>query len=411
MSETLTLSEEAQAVLAPFDFDRPAEPGYRRLRRAAVSSSSDESIWHEPIDIPIYLHSLQSLRFVGFKKSAAEVILQNYRSAFLEVGHVPFDLYDFMRGFIEGNSKEDAYRAGHDWDGFLKSRGIRKRVRMGILNPEYDDIRLTKSAKDWALETIEDGWIFLTGMDKTVKRNGEKIKKAFSKDGPGVRAKRRSETGSEADEKIGSSAHSTIPASSTFIEDNNNIVFYKGETVSRLEEAFSYDGEVRLMALRTTPPSDFSGEKSLLYLTKQYQCAFEYAKFAHSRSSRQDAGIFKISIPKDLLADSREISGEEWKELVFACRGPNKYSNACIRKQQEYDEETVLIGPICGISNEQCNDLNEPSEITPLTLKTGLKASQHVFMSGRRVLDIAEACRGRTMIEVTMQKMEEKDKK
>ena len=53
-----TLSAAAQATLIHFDFDEPAKPGYRRLRRAAVSSLSDKSTCDELIDIPIYLHSL-----------------------------------------------------------------------------------------------------------------------------------------------------------------------------------------------------------------------------------------------------------------------------------------------------------------------------------------------------------------
>lgn len=409
MSETLTLSEAAQAVLIPFDFDGPAEPGHRRLRRAAVSSSSDESTWDEPIDVPIYFHSLQSLRFVGFKKTAAEVILERYHSALIEHRNMPFDFYDFITGFLEGKSA-NAYRADHNWDEALKNLGIRKQIRIGILNPEYDHLRLTKSAKDWALETIEDGWIFLQGMDKAVKRNQKKIKKAFSKDGPGARAKRRSEMGSEAEQQTGSSAPSTITAPSTIIEDNNNIVLYKGGSVARFEQAFSSDGELLLRAITSTPPTDFSNTSLFLYLNKQYQCAFEYAKFAHSRRKDLDAGIFKISIPKELLADSREIFGEEWKELVFACRGPKKFMKASFKTQQKYDEENLLIGPICGISNEQCDRLNDPSELTSWTLKTGVKASQHVIKSVKRLMDIQEACQGKAMIEVTEEKIKTGEK-
>jgi hypothetical protein len=404
MSETLTLSEAAQAVLIPFNFDGSAEPGHRRLRRAAVSSSSDESTWDELIDIPIYLHSLQSLRFVGFKKAAAEVILERYHSALIRHANIPMEFYDFMTGFLEGRP-ENAYRADHDWDKVLKDLGIRERVRMGILNPDYDHLRLTKSAKDWALITIEDGWIFLTGMDKAVKRNGKKIKKAFSKDGPGARAKRRSEIGSEAEQQTGSLVHPTTTASSTIIEDNNNIVLYKGGTVPRFEEAFSSDGELLLWALISAPPTDFSSTSSFLYFSKQYQCAFEYAGYAHSRHPEQDAGIFKISVPKELLADSREIFDEEWKELVFACRSPKKLARSGLETQLKYDEENLLIGPICGISNEQCKRLNEASELKPLTLKTGVKASQDVIKSVKRITDIGEACQGRAMIEVTKEKI------
>lgn len=134
---------------------------------------------------------------MGFNKAAAKVIHDRYHSAIIELGTMPFDFFDFMTDYLKGRSG-DAYRVDHDWEGVLEDLGMRKRVRTGILNPDFDDIRLMKSARDWALETIEDGWIFLTGMDDAVKRNGEKLRIKRSKSGPEVAAEKRSEMETEA---------------------------------------------------------------------------------------------------------------------------------------------------------------------------------------------------------------------
>ena len=45
-----------------------------------------------------------------------------------------------------------------------------------------------------------------------------------------------------------------------------------------------------------------------------------------------------------------------------------------------------------------------------MTLKTGVKASQHVIKSVKRITDIEEACRGRAMIEVMKEKIKTEEK-
>lgn len=124
---------------------------------------------------------MESLRFIGFKRIAAESILQRFHSALVEHWNMGIDFYSFVEAFLD-ESPENVFERDDDWNAVLKRMGIRKEVRIDILNPDYDHIRLSRSAKDWAIETIKDGWIFLTRIDKAVKKNEIKIKNGISKE-------------------------------------------------------------------------------------------------------------------------------------------------------------------------------------------------------------------------------------
>lgn len=306
MSETLTLSEASESILFPFNFDGPSAPGHKRIRRAAISSSSDESTWEQPIDIPLKLYSTESLQFVGFKRSAAQEMMERFHYALIEHSNMGSDFFFFMKAFLE-ESTQDASGVDSDWDAVLKQMGIKREIRAGILNADYDHLRLSKTARDWAIETVEDGWIFLTGVDTAVKRNEKKIAQGFQKDGPGFRAKRRSEMGSEEEQTTGLSAPSSKTASGTITSDDATIVLFKGGSVDRLQKGLSKENDLLLPALSTMPPTDFSSTKNLVYFTNQWQCAFEYAAYAHARQPRQDTGILQVPIPKEFLADAREV--------------------------------------------------------------------------------------------------------
>ena len=145
---------------------------------------------------------------------AAAMILGRFLSFLVLADSIPIRaLFDFMTEFL--GESPDVYKPGDDYDEALKNMGVREFVRDGMLDPEFDAIRLTNSARGWAVETIEDGWIFLTSLDSTIKRNEKKIKDYLFAGGPGARAARRSKMKSEADGRGGSSADSAATAGSS----------------------------------------------------------------------------------------------------------------------------------------------------------------------------------------------------
>ena len=110
----------------------------------------------------------------------------------------------------------------------------------------------------------------------------------------------------------------------------------------------------------------------------------------------------QLRVPKALLEDARQMLGREWQDLIFASRGPDKYSRASISKQREYDGDVVLPVPICGISGDQCERLDNASQIQAMRLRDGTRARQHGINSETRLASIEAPCiRGAAVIEVT----------
>ncbi|KAM0805390.1 hypothetical protein BDR22DRAFT_884920 [Usnea florida] len=50
----------------------------------------------------------------------------------------------------------------------MKSMSISKDLRRQILNPSYKSIRITKTPREWVLETISERWLELLSLDDVV---------------------------------------------------------------------------------------------------------------------------------------------------------------------------------------------------------------------------------------------------
>jgi hypothetical protein len=62
------------------------------------------------------------------------------------------------REYIKGMSRAgngNALRASDDWVEALKRQGIEESTRNRILDPNFKNIRLSRSAAEWALDTLE----------------------------------------------------------------------------------------------------------------------------------------------------------------------------------------------------------------------------------------------------------------
>jgi hypothetical protein len=99
------------------------------------------------------------------------------------------------------------------------------------------------------------------------------------------------------------------------IAPEGRVMFFKGGSIDRFNEDALPDGSLSMDALLSNPPGDFSRNKRILYLTKQRQCAWEYAEYAKARAPI-DCGILYLAISKALVQDRREIRGEEWYDIL-----------------------------------------------------------------------------------------------
>lgn len=73
-----TLSEEIIAFLQARQIDGAVKTGYRGLRKGLSRNSSDDESWSEGLDIPVYLNSIERLRFIGLEEDAAQIVLSQF---------------------------------------------------------------------------------------------------------------------------------------------------------------------------------------------------------------------------------------------------------------------------------------------------------------------------------------------
>jgi hypothetical protein len=184
-------------TLLNFNEDPTPENGFIRLSHGSYSEWSEESDWASTVEIPELLESVQSLRFMGMKKRVCQQIYSNWVGAIRDFPNMPVDFFNFIEATIMG-APTDAMTLADDWDAALKDIGMNKATREAILDPRFINMRLTRSAKEWALDTADMGWQFLVNLDETVKKNKNKIIRHYLPNGAATRAGRRSLTRSKA---------------------------------------------------------------------------------------------------------------------------------------------------------------------------------------------------------------------
>ncbi|KAL2416664.1 hypothetical protein ABEF95_015020 [Exophiala dermatitidis] len=362
-----TISETSYAILHDLGLQTSTiASGYVKLRQGVLIGSSDNTTWEKEVEIPVFLDSIEALRFCGFKKSAAATILSNFRNFYSPQGHPiePFatsiySLVEFALGFLEG--KQDAFREDEDWLVALKEMGIKRSLREAICDPAFDDIRPTNSAKGWiARTTSSSNHSASTNISPTVI-----------------------------------SSETTIP------QEYKAGIFCKGGYISRFLDI--KDTNIKCLNMKTLlsmPPGEFDDYRCLLYLTKQRQVAWRYADYAKARSPAVACGVLYISIPPELVENVCYMTDEDFRDLVWACRGPYDPPavNAVKERFASYD---WLVGKTCGQCSEVISGLASKEQLEVLKTADGQEAVQWVVMRNAVWDQIALACYGRVWIEVT----------
>ena len=140
--ESLTDLNQRFGSIVSVDEDWIAVP------RSALSSSEEDGT----VTVPRELNSIATLKFLGLSKRGAENTWNRYKE-FLEVRHD--DIINFALGTAKGG--HDTFSVDdEDWSSAMKSMSISKDLRRRILNPSYKSIRITKTPREWVLETISD---------------------------------------------------------------------------------------------------------------------------------------------------------------------------------------------------------------------------------------------------------------
>ncbi|KAG9767314.1 hypothetical protein KCU88_g7473, partial [Aureobasidium melanogenum] len=366
-----TISQTSYAILHDLGLQTSTiASGYVKLRQGVLIGSSDDTTWEKEVEIPVFLDSIESLRFCGFKKSAAATILSNFRNYYSPHGHPiePFatsiySLVEFALGFLEG--KQDAFREDEDWLVALKDMGVKRSLREAICDPAFDDIRPTKSAK----------------VDRRIKRNAPTIRS---------RMHRRTESGQSSsqiarttspsnDSALTNTSPTVISSEPTIPQKYKAGIFCKGGYISRFLDIKDTNIKcLNMPTLLSMPPGEFDDYRCALYLTKQGQVARRYANYAKARSPAVACGVLYISIPPELVENACYMTDEDFRDL---------------ERFASYD---WLVGKTCGQCSEVISGLASKEQLEVLKTADGQEAVQWVVMRNAVWDQIALACYERT---------------
>jgi hypothetical protein len=166
MSTTPVLSETLYQYLLECGNPMDVKDGLITIKRRDIPPHIDDGT----IDLPALLNSSQTLEFCGMQTEIAEELYARYlkEQETVRPGELGYgdDIIEFAYGYIKSAARVDnAYWESDDYDKALKGQGINDRRRRDILHPDYKDLRLSRSASEWAIDSLELSWEFLTRLD------------------------------------------------------------------------------------------------------------------------------------------------------------------------------------------------------------------------------------------------------
>lgn len=265
--------------------------------------------------------------------------------------------------------------------------GLTRKFQARLMAPEAQEMREMASANEWAILMMTMRYEFLEDLDAIIKTPSKGVKRPTSRITPSGELLKIREGGPEIPER--GSSKGKLPPKGKFQADPSTAVktpeppteieacrmFYKGGALGRLESVFKTDGYLDFMALRSTPPTDFSHSTRGLYLTKQAEVAWKYAQWAARAVDGKvvPIGILQVAIPIPLLASSYELVGNNWRAYVWASR----YQEQGPPKNMEFiSEYQWMVGPLCKQGQHQIKKMKDASELVMWRLDSGQAAHQ-----------------------------------
>ncbi|KAI9807144.1 MAG: hypothetical protein M1825_005862 [Sarcosagium campestre] len=336
--------------------------GSLQLRVSSYSSSSSEES-NDTVEVPEFLESEETLRFLGYDKSSARRIWDHYQTLVREFDPSPVCFFTIARAEIEDNESDAIL--DQDWDTALKNMGIQSRLRRDILDEEFKDLRCTQSAKYWVLETFEERIEFLLGLNSSIASKAVQApaRQTARPSSPSSHAHPSRPTSSRGESTSKSSPVGVVsPPSAESVPEEDKVVgpdeqiFYKGGSLDRLQAGKVGEQGLDMRKIRTPPPSDFCGSESGCYMTKQKELAWIYANYAKRRQSSRSIpiAIMYTIIKKVVLAPGLHIFGtDQLRRFFWAMRLEQRIP----QDLKVYNDANILSGSCCQMSNDEMKDL------------------------------------------------------
>ena len=390
MSETSTPTSSFQ-VLSPRSVQNLHERGQPAAQRGeywAISNTSyataDSLDSEVTVLIPVELDSQETLQFLELDEPTASVVWQQFLDRQAEFPHRASVLnsakryVDSIKGRAISNDDDDG------WVEIMRRIGLSDDFQDRIMRADVKEMRLSGSLKEWVFEMMEIRYEFLHTLDSVIQAPPMSIPRVSSQasKGPGP-----------GDFQL------PQPELSTATSDppqrlEGHVMLFKSAAQSCLDGLFKPNGQLRLTAIVSTPPSDFSKLSAGLYFTDTFDVARKYAQWSHALLDGTviPVEILHVAVPQHLLASTRQLHGDEWTRYVWACRRTNEYIPDDL---SDLDQFQWLTGGINLSSTEQIAEMKSSSEIEVWKSPDGQIAKQYFAgsMATMRLMD--ECCVGK----------------
>jgi hypothetical protein len=322
------------------------------------------------------------LLYAGFEEATAKTIMELWEIGRLQPDRSTELLVDTAVTWVEQLGRTfNGVRPGDDWDEALKRIGITAGERERILDPKFNQIRLTRSASSIVIDNLEECYNFFDQFGRPGTSTEDIINSYRRRFWPVWM------------QYPGSVGFSLAPNFS------NHTTFYFSGTVDRVASCFSYDDSNRCSfdpsKLRAKAPHDFSPWRgSSVRLIQDFRFACLEARYLARRMPWLRVAIFNIAVPDKNLLQAEMVDGEDWKTLVWHSRHPVARVQGLgelppeMRKYQDVD---MLDGPVCGNSSHAIAQMESKDELTPLDLGGGKEVGQLLIQSVPLQREIAEA--------------------
>ena len=389
-------------ILDPEDAEWLKNHGYlgrilsdtRMVRRSVLYSQSlnghfdSNRVVVEPfVKIPVRLQSQETLEFMGFNQEHAEALWQMWNIRWetpytLGIGGIPEDTArELCKTWVElGDTlKRDflqfaCHRIRTDdidtdtanteaWTLCLEDHNLSNSTVSSILDPAFRDVRLTKSAKYWALEFLQTNYRTLL--------HAKSISESRQRD---------IVLQDELSGKVGSLTLNSSQDSSKYSPP----LWIAAHPYQVLVPPFR--SNFHLETLSSGRPADFCNRAARMVLTAypQLWVARRYAEYLTSNAKANPPFRFvRLCVPTTLLdtLDTEHLSGnDDWKAFVWHCRNNNRF----IFDPPHLGHLTyksLIVGPICKAYKRSI--VNEPWNL--LTAKNILRKDEPIESSEEAV--------------------------
>jgi hypothetical protein len=343
----------------------PGDARRIRLPTASYRTQSGSVDTSDTIDIPEVLDSRETLEFIGFRKEVASKIFKRFDKGRAENPVATF--LGYLTGVVE-YSPINASGPSGDWYAALWSAGLQPKLIVRIMDPQYDLIRYTRSARYWAMDTVVMQYRFLCDLDTAILAHRRKTPSSQAGGSsaalgpsalntttshlsatsvpPSLPPTNSLATGKKRYPTTGGCPLPAPPVDTAVSEPaiiNNAVSLYTGVTLATLCAPRAKNGWncTRILSM---PPCDFSRHSNELYFTKEREVARQYCQFVLGRAKYLNVGIVEILVDREWLAETTHyVHGDDWKEYVWTCRKCDSFPNHLTY----LDGMHVLAGPLC----------------------------------------------------------------